>query len=272
MNHPSMWALVFALAAAPWASGAAVAQEPPHPAAGSPPSPTGPAPVSDDGRRTVARLPVNLVRATVGVFNPANLTPVIIGSALTGVAAVYDGPIAEAVNDPDSTLGPRLETVGAPRWSGVVVGALFVGGRFARGTRFRAASYDWLEAYLVNTGYTEVLKDLVGRTRPNRQDDTSFPSGHASNAFALAAVADGHFGWKVAAPAYAAAGLIAVSRLQQNAHYLSDVLGGATLGYIVGRTVVRVNNRPRSSGNTRVNVSPVVGRNTRGVVLRVEWR
>ena len=153
-----------------------------------------------------------------------------------------------------------------------MVGVLFVGSRFAGGTRFRAASYDWLEAYLVNLGYTELVKTLVGRTRPNGQDDESFPSGHASNAFALAAVADRHFGWTVGMAAYGVAGLVSVSRLQQNAHYLSDVVGGATLGFIVGRTVVRVNSNPRCPGKTQVNASPVLGRNARAFVVQVSWR
>jgi membrane-associated phospholipid phosphatase len=271
MSNASMWAVVSALATF-WAPGAAFAQEAPCTASANASSREEKAPVSYDGCRTVARLPANLLRATVGVFNGANLNPVIVGTAVTGVAALYDGPIAEALNDPDSTLGPRLETGGSPRWSGALVGALFVGGRFATGTRFRAASYDWLEAYLVTLGYTELLKDLVGRTRPNGQHDTSFPSGHASNAFALAAVADGHYGWKPATAAYAVATLIAVSRLQQNAHYLSDVLGGATLGYIVGRSVVRVNNNVSCAGNTHVNVSPVLARHTRAAVIRVSWR
>jgi membrane-associated phospholipid phosphatase len=229
-------------------------------------------PVPADTRRTVVRLPLNLFRATFGVFSVANLDPAFIGTIATGFATMYDTPIAEALDDPDSTLGSSLETGGAPLWSGAVVGALFVGGRFAGGTRFRATTYDWLEAYLVTAGYTELVKEITGRTRPNGQDDQSFPSGHASNAFALAVVAERHYGWKVGMAAYGVAAVVGLSRLQQNAHYLSDVLGGATLGYIVGRTVVRVNSPARGRGDTKVNVSPVLARHARAVVVQVTWR
>ena len=40
-------------------------------------------------------------------------------------------------------------------------------------------------------------------------------------------------------PAYAAAGLIGVSRMAKGAHHLSDVIAGAALGQVVGRTVAR---------------------------------
>jgi len=228
--------------------------------------------VPDDGRRTVTMLPANLFKGTIGVFSGANVKPIIVGSAAAAFVTVYDGPIAEVLDDRDSRLGSGLTRGGQPRWSGAVVGALFVGGRFAHGRRFRAASYDWLEAYVINLGYTELAKRLVGRRRPNGQDNTSFPSGHASNAFVLASVAEGHYGWKAGVAAYTVASLVAVSRLKQNAHYLSDVLGGATLGYVVGKTVVRLNDRPRAGRTTQVIVSPALARNSRALVVHVSWR
>jgi membrane-associated phospholipid phosphatase len=230
------------------------------------------APARDDGRRTVVRLPENLFRATFGVFDVANLDAAFVGAVATGFATLYDPQIADALEDPDSELGTGLESGGSPLWSGAVVGALFVGGRFSGATRFRAASYDWLEAYLVTAGSTELVKEIVTRTRPNGQDDRSFPSGHASNAFALATVAERHYGWKVGVAAYGVAALVGVSRLRQNAHYLSDVLGGATLGYVVGRTVVRVNSLPDRHGKAHVTVSPVLARHARAVRVQVSWR
>jgi membrane-associated phospholipid phosphatase len=81
-----------------------------------------------------------------------------------------------------------------------------------------------------------------------------------------------HYGWKGGLPAYALASAVAVSRLQRDKHYLSDVMAGATLGYIVGRTVVRVNGRPlEPSRGPQVSVSPVVGRRTRAVSVAVSF-
>ena len=46
-----------------------------------------------------------------------------------------------------------------------------------------------------------------------------------------------HLGWKAGAPASLLAAYISAARLQQNAHYMSDVLFGAALGIASARTV-----------------------------------
>jgi membrane-associated phospholipid phosphatase len=46
-----------------------------------------------------------------------------------------------------------------------------------------------------------------------------------------------HFGWKVGLPAYGLATYVAASRLQENRHFASDVIFGAAIGIVAGRTV-----------------------------------
>jgi membrane-associated phospholipid phosphatase len=215
----------------------------------------------------VRRFLPNLVRGTVGVFSTDNLAPVLVGGAAAGIGSIFDDDVAEWIADPEHQFGSSFEDAASPGVVGAAVGVLFATGRAVDAPRYRAMTYDWAHAYLINAGYTTLLKEVVRRERPNGEDDLSFPSGHASNAFALAAVAERHYGWKAGVPAYALAGLVAVSRLQRNKHYLSDVLAGATLGYIVGRTVVRVNSRPLDApqGGARLSLAPVVTRRTRGV-------
>jgi membrane-associated phospholipid phosphatase len=84
-------------------------------------------------------------------------------------------------------------------------------------------------------------------------------------------VAERHYGWKVGLPAYSLAGLVAVSRLQRNKHYLSDVLAGATLGYIAGRAVVRVNDRALGSSKLVLTLEPLLGHRTGGLVVGVSF-
>jgi membrane-associated phospholipid phosphatase len=46
-----------------------------------------------------------------------------------------------------------------------------------------------------------------------------------------------HLGWKAGIPAFTAASFVGWSRLRGEHHWLSDVVMGATLGVIAGRTV-----------------------------------
>jgi membrane-associated phospholipid phosphatase len=74
----------------------------------------------------------------------------------------------------------------------------------------------------------------VRRNRPDSTTATSFPSGHTSTTFASAANLLDHYGWAAGAPALALATFTGVCRLAGDAHYLSDVIFGATLGAVIG--------------------------------------
>ncbi len=102
-------------------------------------------------------------------------------------------------------------------------------------------------AQTLATGVSEALKHLINRPRPSEAlegfevladdpDAFSFPSGHASGAFA-AAMALGGDG-DAAGPLLAMHALgIAVSRVYLGAHYPFDVLVGALIGAGSGLTV-----------------------------------
>ena len=96
---------------------------------------------------------------------------------------------------------------------------------------------DFVRALVVTQTFTFALKYAVGRERPDGSSNSSFPSGHTSGMFAMATVLERHYGWNAGAPAYAIATYVAGSRLNEAKHYLSDVVFGATLGIVAGRTV-----------------------------------
>lgn len=88
---------------------------------------------------------------------------------------------------------------------------------------------------------TNVLKLAVGRTRPSQTDNAyefapfsggaSWPSGHTSAAFAMAASVGDEIGsTPVSIALYTAAGLTGWSRINDNRHWFSDVLAGAVIG------------------------------------------
>jgi undecaprenyl-diphosphatase len=97
-----------------------------------------------------------------------------------------------------------------------------------------------------------VLKPIVARVRPanalpdgavdllvGRSRAFSFPSSHAANTAAAAAVLA--WRWPRWAPlACAVAALVAISRVYVGLHYPGDVLGGAVLGVMCGRGAIWV--------------------------------
>ncbi len=96
---------------------------------------------------------------------------------------------------------------------------------------------DLVRAQIITEMLVEPIKYATQRARPDGSNDLSFPSGHAAVTFAGATVLERHLGWKKAALAYVVAAYVASSRMHDNRHYLSDVVFGAALGTVAGRTV-----------------------------------
>jgi undecaprenyl-diphosphatase len=68
---------------------------------------------------------------------------------------------------------------------------------------------------------------------------SSFPSGHALSSFACAFVLT-RLAPRLAAPAFALAALIAMSRVYVGVHYPLDILVGAVLGVVVAIALLRL--------------------------------
>ena len=92
-----------------------------------------------------------------------------------------------------------------------------------------------MEASFYTLGTTYGLKKSIHETRPGYLDDhDSFPSGHSSFAFAFASVVTAQHGWGWGGLAHLTASFIAFSRVNDNWHYLHDVVAGMTIGMSYG--------------------------------------
>jgi membrane-associated phospholipid phosphatase len=185
--------------------------------------------------------PKDFRRSFLGLFSSENLVPLAIGVGATGSAAAFDQD-SRGFFEAGTRFGIAEEVVGAKVGGGWMIGGAVAGllatSQFKGDERFRAMSYSAAQGFLLNGLFTMSIKLAVGRERPDKSNSRSFPSGHASHSFAFATVMS-HYYPRAKIPAYLTAGFVAASRLDKDVHFLSDVVAGAALGYIVGRTVVR---------------------------------
>ena len=102
-------------------------------------------------------------------------------------------------------------------------------------------SHNW-PRFIVNTGASvaiafgakTALKAMIKEERPDHSDNKSFPSGHASMAFAAARSIDKEFRkdciW-IPIAGYAAATAVGIERIANKHHHWYDVVAGAAIGY-----------------------------------------
>lgn len=171
---------------------------------------------------------------------------------------------------------------------GVLAGfivALYAGGGIFDDIRWRRTALLGLESFVATTVVVFGLKAVVGRARPYADEGpygfhplsfrgryTSFCSGDAAGAFAVASVVAGESeSFLVDALAYGLAGLAAVYRVHDGKHWPSDVVAGSILGYAIGRTIVRLgreHDRADRSADIRIAFAPVPGGSTAAIVVR----
>jgi len=105
-----------------------------------------------------------------------------------------------------------------------------------------------LSLSLMTTGAVVwALKIGVDRKRPNGAK-YSFPSGHTAVAFCTVPVVSHYFGWKAGIAAGTLAGFTALGRMEENRHFLSDVVFGASIGLAAGYATLARSESPGGLG------------------------
>jgi len=132
--------------------------------------------------------------------------------------------------------------------SASVAAVFYVVGRSKHDLRARETGLLGAEALLDSAIVVTALKTISQRQRPPVDHasgeffdgGSSFPSGHAISAWALATVIDHEYGRRHPLVRYGAYGLataVSLSRYTGTNHFLSDVVIGSALGYGIGRYV-----------------------------------
>lgn len=217
----------------------------------------------------------------------AGATGVVVGIVAGLDQPAYDrvpastGTNVAAVSTPLSAPGRFYDHLGPDRVALSAVGAFALSGIALQDRRMTRTSVRIAEAVLLTKVTTGALKGLFGRARPYTGDGRfggdlarfgsghslrSMPSGHTSRAFALASViAHEYDTWWVQIPAYGVATSVGIQRVRSGNHWLSDVVVGGAIGYLIGQTVVG----PPSSRGNAVSYTPIVS--TRSIGLRLQF-
>ncbi|HEX8903333.1 MAG TPA: phosphatase PAP2 family protein, partial [Longimicrobiaceae bacterium] len=170
----------------------------------------------------------------------------------------------------------RLNYGGRPQLAAVALAGTYVAGRLAHAPKLAQAAEHVGIALLASGVANGATKFAVGRERPAFTDDPhrfapfnrkdrwqSFPSGHAVVAFSLAAsISDEARKPWVTALTYGTASLVGWSRVYEDRHWTSDVVGGAIIGVATSRwTIHRLHARRAAADSTTaaVAVAPLPG-------------
>lgn len=202
--------------------------------------------------------------------------------AIAGTAALLDKPVHEASQRVRNGTTDRAAKIFEPfgfYYSFGVLGGFYLTGAAFDNPRAMNVAQDGIASSLIAAGIiTPALKFTIGRSRPRQDEGTyrfrmfngniSFPSGHTTEAFAVASVIAAHYDslW-IQTAAYGVATLVGASLIDQNAHFASDVVAGALIGSAVGIAVVRFNAQNR----TRFQLHPFLDRDIHGMAIVIAY-
>lgn len=174
-------------------------------------------------------------------------------------------------------LSRDISEMGAVYTLAVGAGTFYLVGRDKNNYRARETGLLTGEALIDSLLVEGALKEISQRARPadgmERSEfferGSSFPSGHATQTWAVATVIAHEYKDHpvVQIAAYTVATAVSVARFTGHKHYLSDVLAGSAVGWGIGRYVYSA--RHRESGG--LYVSPKISRATRQYGVALTW-
>lgn len=175
--------------------------------------------------------------------------------------------------------GQGFDHVGPDRMAYGTAGFLAVSGLVLERRDLTRTSVRVVEALWLTKAVTGFAKGFFNRSRPfvgdgpmaadpgefeGEHTKLSMPSGHTARAFALASVlAHQADRWYVSTLAYGGAASVGLERVRSGDHWLTDVVVGGALGYLIGRSVV-----PSDPSVGGINYTPIVSTHRIGLSIQ----
>ncbi len=200
------------------------------------------------------------------------------GTALTLTLLAFEDQII----DPFQKKQARNKTLGdSSRWGDwmgqLVPNALYIGYMGIAGYNGNKEGYrramGMFKATAYSTSVTTILKYTAREPRPiDHHWKNSFPSGHSTSAFAFSGYLMAEHEYWVGVPALLLSTFIGYSRINDNMHWLHDVTAGATIGWVYGWGISKLQKKQQAKeGETSTYIMPILDSQTAGLSLYKEF-
>lgn len=198
---------------------------------------------------------------------------IITGSVLSATALAYlidEDSRSFWQRNHNSTLD-NISKVGKAygevSYAAILSGSLYLGGKLFNNKDVSVTGRMLLEGLFFAGLTTTIIKSVTGRSRPYTNDGhnyfnffqtetayTSFPSGHVTVAFTLSSILSSRIDNDYATIGlYALAASTVMQRMYDDKHWLSDTVLAASIGYFIGKAVVKFDD---DSINNNITVMP----------------
>ena len=209
-------------------------------------------------------------------------------AAATTLALVYDDEIYDYIdktftNSQSNTISQYTDIFGEELFIVPSIAVTYAIGAIDKNQRLKNMSLATLQSFIFAEVASAGIKVMTCRMRPLEVNEsmsqswlgpfatfesTSFVSGHATRAFALATTVAGFYPEKkwLGIVSYSLATATSIGRVISEEHWTSDVIVGAALGYFIGRGVVKFNEKIGNINSVRIE--PIATNYGVGIAVR----
>ena len=197
----------------------------------------------------------NTLETGENLFSPVPLTVLSTGAITTFTAFKFEDQ-SSLINflpeKPFSTID-KIDNFLFSEVLPVTAGGIWVAGKLSDSDNVESFGEELSRGLVYTYGIVQTLKWSTGRSRPNNENDNSFPSAHSAGAACLASVLWSNYGAEVGIPATAVALYTCLSRVNMGKHFFSDVIMGAAIGTACGIAAFSINDDVSEEGTDLIS-------------------